>query len=383
MLRVCAANASGRPAAGRRVSQLHHGRRNQSPSEPHHRRRKHSSWLVSLFSAGAASNNTGVGTGALALNTADSNTATGVAALILNTSGARNTANGAGALVNNDSGTWNGAVGAFALTGNIDGSRNNAFGESALEKIFMLTITQPLVMARSLVMTRLETASQTLTPPLALTHWFPTLMAIPTLPSATRRSLPAGSPATRQLARGRLRIAFGGANTALGADALGSTTSGNLNTAIGTDAIFDNTSGSNNTAVGNEALVSNTTGDGNTAVGDEAGNAITSGSHNVVVGDSAGLNVTMADNVICIGASVGGADVSNTSWIGNVYGVTTQSGTTAAVIVSDTGQLGTVASSERFKKDIAAMDKASETILSLDQSHSTTRPTPKAHRNLV
>jgi hypothetical protein len=33
--------------------------------------------------------------------------------------------------------------------------------------------------------------------------------------------------------------------------------------------------------------------------------------------------------------------------------------------VSADGQLGTVASSERFKKDIAAMDKASEAILSL------------------
>jgi len=43
----------------------------------------------------------------------------------------------------------------------------------------------------------------------------------------------------------------------------------------------------------------------------------------------------------------------------------TQSGTTAPVIVSDTGQLGTVASSERFKKDIVTMDKASEIILAL------------------
>ena len=45
--------------------------------------------------------------------------------------------------------------------------------------------------------------------------------------------------------------------------------------------------------------------------------------------------------------------------------MTTQSGTTAPVVVSDDGQLGTVASSERFKKDIATMDKASEAILSL------------------
>jgi hypothetical protein len=43
--------------------------------------------------------------------------------------------------------------------------------------------------------------------------------------------------------------------------------------------------------------------------------------------------------------------------------VTTQSGTTAPVIVSNAGQLGTVASSERFKKDIATMEKASEAIL--------------------
>ena len=60
-----------------------------------------------------------------------------------------------------------------------------------------------------------------------------------------------------------------------------------------------------------------------------------------------------------------GADVSGTTWISNIFGVTPQSGTTAPVFVSDTGQLGTVASSERFKKDIATMEKASEAILAL------------------
>ena len=58
-------------------------------------------------------------------------------------------------------------------------------------------------------------------------------------------------------------------------------------------------------------------------------------------------------------------DVSSTTWIGNVYGVTTQSGTTAPVVVSDGGQLGIMASSKRFKKDITTMEKASEGILSL------------------
>ena len=77
------------------------------------------------------------------------------------------------------------------------------------------------------------------------------------------------------------------------------------------------------------------------------------------------MNVVTAGNVTCIGSNVGGADVSNTTWIANVYAVTTQSGVTAPVVVSDTGQLGTVVSSERFKKDIATMDGASEAVLSL------------------
>jgi hypothetical protein len=52
----------------------------------------------SLSSAGDASFNTGVGAGALALNTADSNTATGAGALLLNTSRAENTAVGSNVL---------------------------------------------------------------------------------------------------------------------------------------------------------------------------------------------------------------------------------------------------------------------------------------------
>jgi hypothetical protein len=46
-------------------------------------------------------------------------------------------------------------------------------------------------------------------------------------------------------------------------------------------------------------------------------------------------------------------------------GVTTQNGTTVQVIVSADRQLGTVASAERFKKDIASMDKTSEAVLLL------------------
>ena len=79
----------------------------------------------------------------------------------------------------------------------------------------------------------------------------------------------------------------------------------------------------------------------------------TSGFSNVAVGPFAGDNVTTADTVICLLSA--GENVSGTTWIENIYGVTTVSGTTAPVVVSDGGQLGTVASSERFKMDIATM----------------------------
>jgi hypothetical protein len=154
-------------------------------------------------------------------------------------------------------------------------------------------------------------------------------------------------------------------NTAIGWNALSSNTIGGADTATGWNALFSNTTGNQNTATGVGALQNNTAGSANTALGYGTLLANTTGTTNTAVGYFAGVNVVTASNVTCIGASVVGADVSNTTWIGNVYGVTTQSGTTAPVVVSDGGQLGTVASSERFKKDIATMDKASETILSL------------------
>jgi hypothetical protein len=154
-------------------------------------------------------------------------------------------------------------------------------------------------------------------------------------------------------------------NTAVGVDALGLNTTGESNAAVGAFALYNNTTGAHNAVVGNSALQSNTTGGGNTAIGLGALLNNTTGSANTAVGSNAGVNVFTALGVTCIGEDAAGADVSNTTWISNVYGVTTQSGTTAPVVVSDTGQLGTVASSERFKKDIASMEKASETILSL------------------
>jgi len=152
-------------------------------------------------------------------------------------------------------------------------------------------------------------------------------------------------------------------NTATGLGAMQNNTVGQADVANGWFALGSNTIGDFNTAVGWDALGSNTTGAGNTALGYGALFTNTTGNSNIALGDFSGKGVITANDVICIGSS--GADVDNSTWIANVYGVTTQSGTTAPVVVSDGGQLGTVASSQRFKKDIATMDKASEVILSL------------------
>jgi len=157
----------------------------------------------------------------------------------------------------------------------------------------------------------------------------------------------------------------GGSNTANGFQALQNNTAGNGNTANGYLALISNTVGSSNTADGDGVLLDNITGNGNTAVGTNALASNHTGNGNTALGTNSGVGILTANEVTCIGAGVAGADVSNTTWISNVYGVTTQNGTTAPVIVSADGQLGTAPSSARFKKDIATMEKASEGILSL------------------
>jgi len=127
--------------------------------------------------------------------------------------------------------------------------------------------------------------------------------------------------------------------------------------------LTNNTIGGTNTANGYQALSSNTTGIGNTAIGNGALDGNTTGDDNIALGVAAGSSVATANNVISIGAT--GANVSDTTWIDNIYATTTVSATTLPVVVSDSGQLGTAPSSARFKKEIKPMDKASETILAL------------------
>ena len=132
---------------------------------------------------------------------------------------------------------------------------------------------------------------------------------------------------------------------ATGANALHSNTTGNRNVADGYNALFSNQAGNFNTAIGFRALYQNT------------------GSNNVALGFNAGSNLTDASGNVCIGYNVLGiAGESNTTRISNVYS-SLASG--RQVYINSDGKIGTLVSSQRFKREIKPMDNASEAILSL------------------
>jgi Chaperone of endosialidase len=90
------------------------------------------------------------------------------------------------------------------------------------------------------------------------------------------------------------------------------------------------------------------------------------------LGTNAGVNLTTGEFNIDIG-NEGVADEGNTIRIGTVgtHAATFIAGISGTAVVGDpvvvdaNGQLGTAASSARFKKEIRPMDNASETILAL------------------
>jgi hypothetical protein len=164
------------------------------------------------------------------------------------------------------------------------------------------------------------------------------------------------------------------ANTGVGTVALSSNTEGEFNTATGDSTLFSNTTGSNNTATGVGALFGNTTGGFNTAIGLNALVNNTTGNGNIALGNNAGLNLTTGNDNIDIG-NFGVAGDSSTIRIGNEFqtrtfiaairGVTTGVADAVNVVIDSNGQLGTISSSRRFKKEVKPMDQASEAILTL------------------
>jgi Chaperone of endosialidase len=158
-------------------------------------------------------------------------------------------------------------------------------------------------------------------------------------------------------------------NCAFGSYALSANTIGQDNSALGYRALTSNTMGASNSALGSYALSGNTTGIGNAAIGVLTLTNNSTGNDNVALGAQAGNFVNSANNVICIGAAVYGANVDNTTYIGNIGG--TPQGTGIFLTADTTGPPGTAVklgyqvSSRRYKEDIKPIDKASEALYTL------------------
>jgi hypothetical protein len=151
---------------------------------------------------------------------------------------------------------------------------------------------------------------------------------------------------------------------------------GAYNSALGAYALFNNTTGGGNSAIGNGALTNNTTGINNTATGGNALSRNTTGSNNIAIGSGAAQNVSGSNsNNIHIG-NIGSAADSGTILIGTpgnqtsffgagVRGVTTGNPDAIPVVIDSAGQLGTISSSRRVKRDIEDMGDTTDTILAL------------------
>ncbi|HWY51273.1 MAG TPA: tail fiber domain-containing protein [Chthoniobacterales bacterium] len=194
------------------------------------------------------------------------------------------------------------------------------------------------------------------------------------LPIIESKQQPDGDQGNGNTAEGNgalLSLTTGLQNTADGLQSLFNNTAGNLNTAIGSQALSFNTVGNQNSGIGLGALHNNISGNNNTAAGMSALNANTTGNNNIGVGYLAGYNLTTGDFNIDIG-NQGNAGEANTIRIGDanqsstfIAGINGVPVTGTPVVVDGNGQLGVLASSERFKDEIKPMDKASEAVLGL------------------
>ena len=287
-----------------------------------------------------AGGNTGLGINALgSVNPAVgiNNTAVGFNALADNTDGYYNVAIGSGALANNTTGDFNMAIGSGALEQN-NGNFNLAIG---FRTAFMNTTGVHLTGIGAAAMRNNTTAG------------FNTAI---------------GADALRENTTTELNVAVGdSALTAFN----GTAATDGANTALGSIALVALTSGQENVAVGRRALQTLTGGSNNVGVGWRAGDGVTTGDDNTFLGSQAGANEGPdVSGVVCLGTSgdtqPAGQITDNRTYIGNIYGVAVGGPfPSLPVRVDQDGQLGTVDSSRRFKKDIKPIDQASEGILKL------------------
>ena len=287
-----------------------------------------------LWGLGAGANNTALGYSAQrSLTSGNLNTAVGSLALWQNTTAGTNTALGASALSTqsfSNAGVawdaWNTAVGFSALASNqptstLTGDRNTAVGAVAL---------------RNNTTGRINTA-----------------VGVDSLQQNT----------------------IGEANTALGFESLLANTTGYANTALGMDALLSNATGYDNTGAGAEALRSQMDGTANTAFGRGSLGGLTSGSRNLALGAYAGNALSTGNDNIYLThpgsitesatIRIGRNFVQTRAFMAGVFATTTGNSSVLPVMVDLNGQLGTTASSRRYKNDIQDMGATTDRLFGL------------------
>jgi hypothetical protein len=298
------------------------------------------------------------------------NTAMGTGALYTNTTGYKNTAAGSLALHANTTGTQNAAVGTDSLKSNTTGVGNTALGDESM----VLNSTGDYSTAVGYGSLSNSTGGNNTA-----------------VGNAAMYSNTAGVFNTAMGSVALFNNTTGGSNTGIGDSVLSGNTTGSFNSALGAGALLGNTTGANNSAIGYRALYWNTNGKGNDAQGVNAlygnttgirnlgigSNALyenATGSYNIALGFDAGYNATGSDNIyisnqgfaesqtLRIGTQGSAGVVGSGILRAYIAGVANSQVTGSAVYVTSAGQLGVLASSERFKTDVNAMGSVSERL---------------------
>jgi hypothetical protein len=153
-----------------------------------------------------------------------------------------------------------------------------------------------------------------------------------------------------------------------GGNALYINSNGNFNTATGLSALYNNDTGHDNTATGYSALAANIDGNSDTAIGDSALYNMAHGSFNVAVGQDAGFDLAAGDGNVYIGAGMNGTTAeANHTYIRNIKDTGVSGLNADSVTVNlNTGLLGHLTSSRRYKEQIKPMNTASEALYQLN-----------------
>jgi hypothetical protein len=298
--------------------------------------------------------NSAVGDGALTQNTtAYGNTAYGYNSLSGNTTGEVNTAIGTNSLISNQTGSGNVAMG-FQTGYYNDGSNNIYIGNSAgpdsngetiyeNNKLYINnSIGTPLIGGDFTTKTVTISGSLEVLGPITASFFKGDGSQLTNITASGIAHLEFNDIDKTLWNNGKgnmsLNLSFGeralsnnvnGDNhTAIGSDALYSTTFSYENTAIGAESLYNTTTGGFNTAIGRRALYGNTIGGGNVALGNYAGwwdkdfNDTTNSDSSIFIGYSSKPLGDNQTNQIVIGTGAIGSG-SNTTVIGTPQTITT------------------------------------------------------------